>query len=198
MDRMIATALERQPGQTSKVVGLYQMLLRRSLEHFFPEAVLEPAGDRSFIGLGRLADRPTYWFAEDPDGLGIQIGWFGTRYLLQPGGPNPFLPSERQLVGAILRVVDHRFRGLFDPEWSHREDLFQYAIEDQVVAESLGTPDADRVPPALERCGSRPCRRTRTAGSPPGCSCWAPSATPPSPSARTRPGRPGTACGSRP
>ena len=35
----------------SRVLGLYQTLLRRTLEHFFPDAALEPASDRSFIGV---------------------------------------------------------------------------------------------------------------------------------------------------
>ncbi len=53
----IETAMlpERASGPASKVVGLYQMLLRRNLEHFFPDATLDLDGDRSFIHVDALA-----------------------------------------------------------------------------------------------------------------------------------------------
>ena len=48
---------ERAGGPASKVVGLYQMLLRRNLEHFFPDALLDLDGDRSFIEVDALGRR---------------------------------------------------------------------------------------------------------------------------------------------
>src|SRR3954466_8997032 len=84
-------------GPVSKVVGLYQMFLRRSLEHFFPDALLDVADDRSFIGWDGAAGR-NYALHEDPDGLGVVVEWFRTRYLFQPNSPAPFLPSERRLI----------------------------------------------------------------------------------------------------
>lgn len=150
MDRTIADALGRPAGQTTRVIGIYQMLLRRGLEHFFPEAELVPASDRSIIALDGDGPQPHFAVAEDPDGPGLWIDWFGARYLLQPGGPTPFLPSERALLQALMRVIDMRFRSLFDPEIAIREDSFHYAIEDQVVAEYLGTPWIHRIPEALE------------------------------------------------
>ena len=49
MEQERAILSERQTGAVSKVVGLFQMYLRRSLEHFFPDAALDVVGDRSFI-----------------------------------------------------------------------------------------------------------------------------------------------------
>ena len=141
---------ERGPGQMSKVVGLYQMLLRRALEQFFPEATLDPVGDRSFIAVEPSPLAANFQFRDDPEGLGLELEWFRALYVLTPGSPRPFLPSERRLVESTVRLLDRRFRALFDPEASGREDLFHYAIEDSIVADDLDTPDAHRIPAALE------------------------------------------------
>jgi hypothetical protein len=138
------------PGTMSRVVGLYQTLLRRNLEHFFPDATIEPAGDRSFIRVDDGPSRANYRLDEDPAGLGVEIELFRTRYLLSPGHPSPFLPSERRLVEASLRVMDRRFRSLYDPDSSQRNELYEYVVEDQVVAEYLDPPDPHRIPAALE------------------------------------------------
>src|SRR5512135_1455336 len=120
---------ERQVGPFSKVVGLYQTLLRRSLEHFFPDAVLEAEGDRSFINWdGAWPDQGHFRLSEDPDGLGLVIDWFRTRFLFQPGSPTPFLPSQERLIEIIMRVLDMRFRGLFDSEVTHRLERFHYVF----------------------------------------------------------------------
>jgi len=60
-------------GPASKVVGLYQMLLRRNLEHFFPDATLDLAGDRSVIHVEGLSRRERYRIEDDPDGIGLAI-----------------------------------------------------------------------------------------------------------------------------
>jgi hypothetical protein len=138
-------------GRMSRVVGLYQILLRRTLEHFFPEAVLETVGDRSFIQLhGDLARHANYRVRDDEDGVGVIIEWFRTLYSFSPGSPSPFLPSERRLIEQVVRLLDRRFRALWDPEAEQREDLFHYPSEDFVVAGYLDSPGPERIPPALE------------------------------------------------
>lgn len=140
-----------QPGPVSKVVGLYQTLLRRGLEHFFPDAVLDAVGDHSVIDWDAMnSDESTYQIGEDADGLGLRIDWLRTRYLFQPGSPRPFLPSERRLVATIARALDLRFRGLFDPSVAHRIDRFHYVLEDVIVADYLDTVGPYRVTAALE------------------------------------------------
>jgi hypothetical protein len=134
----------------SRIVGLFQMLLRRNLEHFFPDATIEPAGDRSFIHLGDGPLRSNFLLDDDPAGIGVELELFRTRYLFAPGSPVPFYPSERRLIESALKVLDRRFRSLYDPEAAHRNETFEYAIEDQIVAEYLDTPDSGRIPAALE------------------------------------------------
>ena len=142
--------IDRGPGAMSRVVGLYQMLLRRALEHFFPDATFEAVGDRSFIAVEPDSYGASYFFEDDANGLGMEIEWFRTRYLLSPGSPRPFQPSERKLVEATVHLLDRRFRALFDPEASQREEMFHFAIEDFIVADDLDSPDSIRIPAALE------------------------------------------------
>ena len=90
---------DRPHGPISRIVGLYQMVLRRTLEHFFPDAQLEVSGDRSIIDWDGSADETYYRLHEDPDGLGVEIEWLGTHLAFQPGNPSPLLahraPSGR-------------------------------------------------------------------------------------------------------
>jgi DNA integrity scanning protein DisA with diadenylate cyclase activity len=141
---------ERAGGPASKVVGLYQMLLRRNLEHFFPDALLDLDGDRSFIEVDAMGAGDRYRIEDEPGGIGVAIEWLRSRYLLMPGSPTPFLPTERRLIDVIVRFLDHRFLALFDPEAVHRAEMFQYAYEDFIVAEYLNPIDPVRVPAALE------------------------------------------------
>jgi hypothetical protein len=141
---------ERQAGPISKVVGLYQTLLRRSLEHFFPDAVLDAWSDRSFINWDGSPIEEHYRLTDDPDGIGVEIEWFRTRYLFQQVSPAPFLPAERRLIEIILRALDLRFRGLFDLEVANRLERFQYALEDVIVTEYLNAEAPFRVPAVLE------------------------------------------------
>ena len=134
----------------SKVVGLYQMFLRRSLEHFFPDAVLDVYGDRSFIEWDGSPYQQNYTIEPDPDGLGVVVEWFRTRYLFQPASPTPFLPAERRLIETALKALDLRFRGLFDPEVGHRIDRFNYVLEDLVVTDYLSPVEPYRLTAALE------------------------------------------------
>ena len=143
-------ATERLPGPASKVVGLYQMFLRRSLEHFFPDAVLTFTGDRNFIHVDDLDDSIRYRVEDDPDGVGVVIDWLRSRFTFTPGSPTPFLPAERRLVDVVIRTLDDRFLALFDVEVAQRAELFQYASEDTMVTEYLDPPESVRVPAALE------------------------------------------------
>lgn len=142
--------LERPAGPVSKVVGLYQTFLRRSLEHFFPDAVLEPVGDRSFIDWDGESGSVSSRVVDQPDGFGVVIEWLSTRYAFQPGSPTPFFQAERELVGTIVRALDLRFRGLFDVEAVHRFDRFHYVLEDLIVTDYLDAVEPYRVPAALE------------------------------------------------
>jgi DNA integrity scanning protein DisA with diadenylate cyclase activity len=142
--------MDRQAGPISRVVGLYQTFLRRILEHFFPDAVLDIESDRSFINWDGSPTDPHFQICDDPDGVGLRVDWFRTRYVFQQASPTPFLPAERRLIEIILRSLDLRFRGLFDSDVTHRLERFQYALEDVILTEYLDPPDPFRVPAALE------------------------------------------------
>jgi DNA integrity scanning protein DisA with diadenylate cyclase activity len=146
----LAMSIKKFPPstQSSKVIGLYQLILRRNLEHFFPDAMLSPAGDRSTIRLARPRGA-NYELEDDAEAFGLELEWLKTRYHLRPGAPVPFTVSERRLVGAGLDVLDRRFRSIYEPG-SQLEDVLQYAVEDQTVARYLDTPHTHRIPPALE------------------------------------------------
>lgn len=141
---------ERPTGPISKVVGLYQTLLRRTLEHFFPEGILEIRGDRSFIDWDGSAYDDHFRMDDDPDGLGVEIEWFRTQYLFLPGHPAPFTTTEKHLIRVVLETLDLRFRGLFDLEVANRLERFHYTSEDLVIAEYLGDDDLFRIPATLE------------------------------------------------
>src|SRR5262249_42201299 len=89
---------ERQSGPISRMVGVYHMVLRRTLEHFFPDAILDVSGDRSIIDWDGSADETYYRLHEDSDGVGVEIEWLGTRLIFQPGNPSPLLSTERRMV----------------------------------------------------------------------------------------------------
>lgn len=146
----LSAVAEKSNTTLSKVVGVYQMLLRRHLEHFYPDAALEAAGDRSIIRWEGPAQHPNYRIDDDPNGLGVEIEWFQTRYIFLPGSPTPFLPDERRLIETIVRLLDLRFRSMFDPRVATRSDMFHYAIEDFIITEFLDPPEPARVPAALE------------------------------------------------
>ena len=74
-------------GNASKVVGIYQLLLRQFLDHFFPEGAFEPDGDRSSIELLKSLGRSNFRIGEDPDGLGVLIDWFRSKYSFQADQP---------------------------------------------------------------------------------------------------------------
>jgi DNA integrity scanning protein DisA with diadenylate cyclase activity len=141
---------ERPTGSISRVVGAYQIVLRRALEHFFPDGLLDVAGDRSIIDWDGSPDETYYRLRDDPDGLGVEIEWLGTHLAFQPGKPAPLLSTERRMVEVIVEAIDLRFRGLFNQEIAHRADRFEYQTEDLIVADYLDTVGSFRIPAALE------------------------------------------------
>lgn len=149
MHEDVATPIGRPVAQFSRIIGNYQKLLRRLLEHFFPDAILEQVDDRSAIQWDGPWDR-TLSLEDDENGLGVVIESFRTRFQLQPSSPVPFLPSERRLIETIVHSIDDRFHSLFDQRATNRSDIFQYALEDVIVADFLDPPEAHRLPAALE------------------------------------------------
>jgi hypothetical protein len=148
--RDVVTQGERPSGPISRIVGVYQIVLRRTLEHFFPAAQLEIQGDRSLIDWDGTSDRRLFRLYDDSTGTGIEIDWLGTRLAFQSGNPMPLLPSERRMVRVIVEAIDLRFRGLLNQDLSHRLDRFSYQTEDLIVADFLGTASPYRVPAVLE------------------------------------------------
>ena len=126
---------ERPSGPISRVVGLYQTLLRKTLEHFFPNAILEVQGDRSFIDWDGSPDETHYRITDDLDGVGLEIEWLGTHLSFRPESPVPLLPLERRMVEVVVEALDRRFRGLFDQEFVDRIERFQYLTEDLIVTD---------------------------------------------------------------
>jgi len=141
---------ERPIGPISRVVGLYHSLLRKTLQHFFPDAVLEVQGDRSVIDWDGSPDEQHYRITDDGDGLSLAIEWLGTNLGFRPGSPVPLLPLERRLVEAIVRALDLRFRELFDQDLADRLERFQYVTEDLIIADFLRPVNPFRIPAALE------------------------------------------------
>src|SRR5262249_58203501 len=85
----LSTRIERPTGPISRIVGAYHIVLKRTLEHFFPSALLEIVGDRSIIDWDGSSDETYYRFHDDADGLGVEIEWLGTRVAFQSGNPAP-------------------------------------------------------------------------------------------------------------
>ncbi len=141
---------ERSSGPISRIVGVYQIVLRRTLEHFFPAAQLEIVGDRSLIDWDGTSDRQLFRLRDDTTGTGVEIDWLGTRLSFQSGNPMPLLPSERRMVRVIVEAIDLRLRGLLNQDLSHRLDRFSYQTEDLIVADYLETASPYRVPAVLE------------------------------------------------
>jgi DisA bacterial checkpoint controller nucleotide-binding len=146
----VAASGDRLSEPISRIVGVYQIVLRRTLEHFFPGAQLEVTGDRSLIDWVGSPDEPYYRLHDDSSGLGVEIDWLGTRLAFQSGSPMPLLPSERRLVEVIVEAIDLRLRGLINQDLSHRIDRFSYQTEDLIVADYLEAASPYRVPAALE------------------------------------------------
>lgn len=141
---------ERSSGPISRIVGVYQIVLRRTLEHFFPAAQLEIVGDRSLIDWDGTSDRQLFRLRDDTTGTGVEIDWLGSRLSFQSGNPMPLLPSERRMVRVIVEAIDLRLRGLLNQDLSHRLDRFSYQTEDLIVADYLETASPYRVPAVLE------------------------------------------------
>ena len=141
---------DRHLGPVSKVVGLYQSVMRRTLEHFFPDSILEIQGDRSIIDGDVVMHESAYRLTDDSDRLAIDIEWRGTRLTFQPGSPVPLFPAERRMIEVIVGTLDGRFRALFDQEFTDRFERFNYLTEDLIIADFLSTAGPFRIPAALE------------------------------------------------
>src|SRR5262249_16805295 len=141
LEPTVQTRGERPGGPVSRIVGIYQMVLRRTLEHFFPDAQLEVRGDRSIIDWDGSSDETYYRLENDSDGLGVDIEWLGTHLSFLPGHPVPLLPTERRMVEVVVAAIDLRFRGLFNQQLAHRADRFEYLTEDLIVADYLEAVD---------------------------------------------------------
>ena len=149
-EQSLQARTERQIGPTSRIVGLYQTMLRKTLEHFFPNAILEVQGDRSVIDWDGSPDETHYRFDGDLDGVGLDIHWLGTHLSFRPESPIPLLPLERRLVEVVVQALDRRFRGLFDHDFADRLERFQYLTEDLIITDFLQPVSPYRVPAALE------------------------------------------------
>jgi hypothetical protein len=146
----LSARTERPTGPISRVVGVYQTLLRRTLERFFPDAVLDNQGDRSVIDWEGSTHDGYYRIIDDPDGLSLDIEWLGTRLTFRPESPVPLLPLERRMVETVVLALDLRFRGLFEQDVADRLERFQYVTEDLIIADFLRPIGRYRVPAALE------------------------------------------------
>jgi DisA bacterial checkpoint controller nucleotide-binding len=149
-EQSLQARTERPSGPISRVVGLYQTLLRKTLEHFFPNAILEVQGDRSVIDWDGSPNEIHYRFTDDLDGVGLEVEWLGTHLSFRPESPVPLLPLERRMVEVVVQALDRRFRGLFDQDFADRLERFQYLTEDLIVTDFLQPVGPYRVPAALE------------------------------------------------
>ena len=140
---------ERPRGPMSRIVGLYKMMMRRQLEHFFPDSHLEQSGGHGETLPGPNHRGRYFRLVDDPDGLGVIIDLFDTQYLFQPGSPSPFLPIERRLIEAVMTVLDRRYQFIYDTD-ATIDEILEFAIEDQIVAEFLKVPEPVRLTAALE------------------------------------------------
>jgi hypothetical protein len=125
-------------------------LLRKTLEHFFPDSLLETQGDRSVIDWDGSPQKACYRISDEGDGLGLEIEWLGTRLSFRPESPVPLLPLERRMVEVVVRALDLRFRGLYDQELDDRLERFQYLNEDLIIADFLWPVSPYRISAALE------------------------------------------------
>ncbi|HMF36795.1 MAG TPA: hypothetical protein VKF17_09150, partial [Isosphaeraceae bacterium] len=141
---------ERPSGPISQVVGLYQTRLRKTLEHFFPNAILEVQGDRSVIDWDGSPNEIHYRCTDDLDGVGLEIEWLGTHLSFRPESPVPLLPLERRMVEVVVQALDRRFRGFYDQDFADRMERFQYLTEDLIITDFLQPVSPYRVPAALE------------------------------------------------
>src|SRR5262249_26894844 len=83
-------------------------------------------------------------------GPGVVLQCFRSRYRLIPAGPASLADEERRLLATILRVMDLRFRALFDRTMASRLGIADHMPEDLVIAEPLRPSDPGRILDALE------------------------------------------------
>jgi hypothetical protein len=130
-------------------MAVFEAMLTRCLEHFFPDAVLELEGDSAPVA-GQAGGRASFHLAEPGPGRGVVIHCFRSRFRLIPEAPASLADEDRRLLATILRVMDLRFRAMFDLTMANRLELADHMPEDLVVAEHLCPLDPGRILDALE------------------------------------------------
>ncbi len=136
--------------------ALYSDLLTQGLHHFFSGAHLEAVGSVDTTESERLFDCSL----DDRDENAMALQWLGRAFVLRRPA-HAFTQSEVTLVRAIGRVLDARYRALFNPDIAANnfhlfrglpEDKYVSAFLDPARYESLGsfTANPDRVTDAIE------------------------------------------------
>ena len=138
-------------GPISRVVGLYQTLLRRTLEQFFPDAVLDDPGRPQRHRLGRLARRELLPDHRRPRRPGAGHRMAGHPPDLPAREPRPACcPSSGGWWRPSSRPSTCGSAGLFDQDLADRLERFQYVTEDLIIADFLRPIGRYRIPAALE------------------------------------------------
>ena len=139
-------ALRRSNAQA---VAVFQAMLARCLEHFFPDAALEAEDDSAPVAW-QAGGRASFRLGEPGAGPGVVLQCFRSRYRLIPEGPASLADEDRRLLATILRVMDLRFRAMFDLTMANRLEIADHMPEDLVIAEHLRPSDPGRILDALE------------------------------------------------
>lgn len=139
-------ALRRSNAQA---VAVFRAVLVRCLEHFFPDATLESEDDSSPVAWHEEG-RASFRVGEPGAGPGVVVQCFRSRYRLLPRGPVPLADEERRLLATIVRVMDLRFRAMFDLTMANRLEIAEQMPEDLVVAEHLRPAGPGRILDALQ------------------------------------------------
>jgi CheY-like chemotaxis protein len=139
-------ALRRSNAQA---VAVFQSMLARCLEHFFPETALEVQGESATVAW-QAGGSASFRLGEPGAGPGVVLQCFRSRYRLIPEGPASLADEDRRLLMTILRVMDLRFRAMFDLTMADRLEFADHMPEDLVVAEHLCPSAPGRVLDALE------------------------------------------------
>src|SRR5439155_24575100 len=98
----------------------------------------------------RGAGPANFRLGDPAEGPGVVLKCFRSRYRLVPDETPAFTPEERRLLETILRVMDLRFRALFDLTMANRLEIADHMPEDLVIAEHLRPSDPGRILDALE------------------------------------------------
>src|ERR1700730_7484232 len=130
--------------------GLYQQLLKRSVQYFLPSSHLET------VGRVPESTREVVFHATSQAGLSFE--WLGDRY--KPTNHREFSDHEQKMVRSIGRFLSTRYALLFDNEAGRNMPVFGGLTEDRYVSTFLeasvfddtrsASTRADRVSDAIE------------------------------------------------